>query len=327
MGLFPRSLCAALLNTLLFTFVCRSYSLKVLRDSAAQNITYEKHETSLSLLLADNTTSDSGRRGTLLSVWASNVTPTTTAWPTPREAGNVTLLRFPFFARQLTSFGSKKASSFTIDSKIITRLLLCLLISLLCIGLALGYAEKSEDNDSIDLPRGTLGHYSDTRVLKKPLGVLIDNHDGDWSIRYHNTADQSQKKAFELLYLCDIIPVQDFLHAKVSQDHIDECLWIANAMLKQKTDRDWVESGVYARDFFNSCVTALYEARSDIKEGQRYEPPLSQSAGTSSEHQATKKRFAKSTLLERCREIMAETRREVAPRSPPVTSTSLDMQR
>jgi hypothetical protein len=328
------SVYTALLGTLLCTLLRRTSSLKVLRDSDVQNLTYENYAYFLSSFQADEATSDNATRGASISLWGSNVSQTTTAWPR-RDQGILTLLKFPPSVRKLTM--SIRTSSFSMDSKTITRTVVFVLLCILCIGLAVGCAEKvSEESSSPDLSRSSLGHYSDHRGdLKLPVPLVIEGHDGDWSKKYR-WAERTQKQALDLLYLCKIIPVQEFLHAKVSQDHIDECVWIANAMLKQKTLREWLDKDDYAREFFNSCVTALYEARADIKDSQRFESPGTQSGGNSPENQqfakerVPLKRLGTNMLLDRCREIMAGTRRDSLPKSSPERSprmpTNLDLQ-
>eukprot|EP00427_Karlodinium_veneficum_P050095 CAMPEP_0169223000 /NCGR_PEP_ID=MMETSP1016-20121227/21890_1 /TAXON_ID=342587 /ORGANISM="Karlodinium micrum, Strain CCMP2283" /LENGTH=197 /DNA_ID=CAMNT_0009301329 /DNA_START=460 /DNA_END=1054 /DNA_ORIENTATION=- len=156
--------------------------------------------------------------------------------------------------------GSKKVT--------FTKVVVFVMLVLLCIGLALGCTEKTgEEASSPDFSRSALGYRTDQHDFKRPASLVIEGHDGDWAKKYRG-AERTQKQALDLLYLCNIIPPEEFLTAKVREDHIDECIWIANAMLKQKTIREWLEGGDYAREFFNSCVTALYEARSDIKDSK-----------------------------------------------------------
>lgn len=308
-----RSVCAALFGTLLCIRVHRSSSLKVLRDSEAENLTYESFEALNASLQADSAIRENAMRGAMPATVRPHGAP----------------LPFPAAAEKLAMI--KQVSSWTIDTKTMTRIILITFLSLLCIGLVLGYTEKAgEETSSPDLSRSSMGHYNDPRDLKRPALLVTEGHDGDWSKKYR-AADRTQKQALDLLYQSNIIPDQEFLHAKVSQDHIDECIWIANAMLKQQTMREWLDSGEYAREYFHSCVTALFEARSDIKDTQKYESPEKLFGGSSPENRVVKERvplnrIGTNMLLDRCREIMAETKRDSIPKSTPRTETALDLQ-
>lgn len=86
---------------------------------------------------------------------------------------------------------------------------------------------------------------------------------GTWAITYR-TAPQSTKAALELLFLCNIIPLEEFAHSYVSQEHINECVWIAGQMLLEKSLDDWVDSKSSARKTFEESVTACFSARTDV---------------------------------------------------------------
>jgi hypothetical protein len=302
----------------------------VWRDSDVQNLTRDSYEFELSSLVAENATSSNATKGTSNSLWSNSALPTTIAEPRGDQA-NLSFLRFPLSVDQLTL--SAQAASFSMGSKKVTftKVVVFVMLVLLCIGLALGCTEKTgEEASSPDFSRSALGYRTDQHDFKRPASLVIEGHDGDWAKKYRG-AERTQKQALDLLYLCNIIPPEEFLTAKVREDHIDECIWIANAMLKQKTIREWLEGGDYAREFFNSCVTALYEARSDIKDSQRYESPQCRRERNSPEgafpvqDRVPLERLGSSRLLNRCREIMATTRRESNPMASPRAPMSQDM--
>jgi len=85
---------------------------------------------------------------------------------------------------------------------------------------------------------------------------------GTWANTYRN-AEQGSKDALELLFRCNIIPVQEFAHSYVSQEHIDECVWISTQMLHERHVDEWVSEWPMARRTFEESVTACFAARTD----------------------------------------------------------------
>jgi hypothetical protein len=86
---------------------------------------------------------------------------------------------------------------------------------------------------------------------------------GTWANTYRK-ADTESKEALELLFRCNIIPEREFAHSFVSQEHIDECVWISSQMLRQKSLEEWVDSWKEARSTFEDSVTACFAARTDV---------------------------------------------------------------
>jgi hypothetical protein len=86
---------------------------------------------------------------------------------------------------------------------------------------------------------------------------------GTW-IKTYRMADHGGKEALELLFLCNIIPMEEFADSPVSQEHIDECIWISTQMLRQKSLEQWVENWPQATRTFEESVTACFAARKDV---------------------------------------------------------------
>jgi len=86
---------------------------------------------------------------------------------------------------------------------------------------------------------------------------------GTW-IKTYRMADHGGKEALELLFLCNIIPMEEFADSAVSQEHIDECIWISTQMLRQKSLEQWVENWPQATRTFEESVTACFAARKDV---------------------------------------------------------------
>lgn len=88
--------------------------------------------------------------------------------------------------------------------------------------------------------------------------------DGTWARTYQN-ADGPGKEALELLFRCHIIPTEEFAHSKVSQEHVDECVWIGTHMLRQRKLEEWTEAWPEALRSFEESVTACFSARADAR--------------------------------------------------------------
>jgi len=92
--------------------------------------------------------------------------------------------------------------------------------------------------------------------------ATVEFSDGSWAQVYRE-AEGDQKEALELLFRCNIISTDEFAFSSVSQEHIEECIWIATHMLRQKPLEEWVALWQQAQQTFEDEVTACFEARSD----------------------------------------------------------------
>lgn len=86
---------------------------------------------------------------------------------------------------------------------------------------------------------------------------------GTWVKTYRN-ADMTSREALELLFRCNIIPHDEFAQSFVSQEHIDECVWISTQMLRQRSLDEWVVDWQTATKTFQESVTACFAARTDV---------------------------------------------------------------
>jgi len=103
------------------------------------------------------------------------------------------------------------------------------------------------------------------------------NSAGTWAKTYRR-ADKGSKEALELLFRCNIIPVHEFAESFVSQEHIDECVWISTQMLREKSLDEWVKAWPQAMKTFEESVTACFAARTDVISnlyGEGQSPPNS----------------------------------------------------
>lgn len=97
-----------------------------------------------------------------------------------------------------------------------------------------------------------------------PSSGGLEESAGSFACRYRESSG-SEKEALSLLLRCNIISKDEFASNCVSQEHIDECVWIASQMLEQKTLEDWVALSQNGRQSFEDTVAAIYEARENAR--------------------------------------------------------------
>jgi len=93
--------------------------------------------------------------------------------------------------------------------------------------------------------------------------LKLENSPGTWASTYRS-ADKCGREALELLFRCNIIPVHEFADSFVSQEHIDECVWISTQMLREKSLDEWIEVWPLGMKTFEESVTACFAARTDV---------------------------------------------------------------
>jgi hypothetical protein len=101
------------------------------------------------------------------------------------------------------------------------------------------------------------------------LASAVESGNGSWAHTYRRCQGE-QKDALELLYQCKIVSVQEFTHSSASQEHIDECVWIASQMLRQKPLEEWVVWRQQALQSFEDSITAIFAARTTAVYGKDY---------------------------------------------------------
>jgi hypothetical protein len=111
---------------------------------------------------------------------------------------------------------------------------------------------------------------SNTRNVGTQIGetdastVPRSEPDGSW-VRAYREATGHRKAALELLFKCQIISNQEFLYSRVSQEHIDECVWVGNFMLQEKSLEEWQVLWQQAQQTFEDSVTQCFSARTDAR--------------------------------------------------------------
>jgi len=200
---------------------------------------------------------------------------------------------------------------------------------------------KQSKNDSPQTQRSSPQSVSSKSIGQSPSSVgpslprtrddlvdAIDGHDGTWARNYRG-ADGKYRDALELLYRCGIIPPQEFAVSRVRQDHIEECVWIATYMLRQRPLVEWVQVWPEAQAKFEESVLACFTARTDVLDTHivKDEAPFV-SPGASSLPKAgvrpsqkiaedlvlrSRDSTGQNLLIMRCREIMAKNKMQHQP--------------
>lgn len=120
---------------------------------------------------------------------------------------------------------------------------------LICALLLLAISFSSGDQSSADAAKSL----EELRAMNKC--------EGSWARSYRNAQGQS-KQGLELLFRCHIIPAEEFAHSQVSQEHIDECIWIAAHMLRQRKLEEWTKMCSQAQTDFEDSIKVCFGAGS-----------------------------------------------------------------
>lgn len=132
------------------------------------------------------------------------------------------------------------------------------LVFILCYLYELSNEESSLCDDLHSGPR--LATLSNVQDVHRNFAT-VEFSDGSWAQVYREARGE-QKEALELLFRCNIISTDEFAFSSVSEEHIQECLWIGTHMLRQKPLEEWVALWQQAQQTFEDNVTASFEARS-----------------------------------------------------------------
>lgn len=81
---------------------------------------------------------------------------------------------------------------------------------------------------------------------------------GSWA-RAFQDAQGSRREALDLLFKSGIIPTQDMSRVDINPTFIEECIQIAEVMLKERSMLDWVDSWQQAQQSFEERRTAYYK--------------------------------------------------------------------
>jgi hypothetical protein len=300
------------------------FALKVQRESETQGLQSLLNRSSIAISKADNATREAresfllGRNRSLAdehnhSTWLSRF------FRVEGEIWEHALLPFVPHRHITSESGLQHLSSNSAGDGISTKVLVLLCVVLFVFTLVMYFADA-------------LGEGQDAPSKLPELLQVIDGCEGTWAHTYRNAEEGGkQRLALDLLYLCGIITPYEFAHVQVSRGHIDECIWIATVMLRQKPIDEWLKDKEGARKTFEMSVTQCFQARTDERAMKEYSSPqvadrmrsgnsstLSPELDSRSDKKGSSKRQLlreeKEPLLKRCREIMASTRRP--PKQP-----------
>jgi len=113
--------------------------------------------------------------------------------------------------------------------------------------------------------------------------VTVEFTDGSWAQVYREARGE-QKEALELLFRCNIISTDEFAFSSVSPEHIQECIWIATHMLRQKPLEEWVALWQQAQQTFEDSVAACFEARGGPYSASSLPSSFQESPGMAAPH-------------------------------------------
>jgi hypothetical protein len=108
---------------------------------------------------------------------------------------------------------------------------------------------------------------SQSKEVQQEEFAALDSSEGSWAQVYRDARGE-QRESLELLFRCNIISTDEFAFSSVSQEHIQECIWIATHMLRQKPLEEWVALWQQAQQTFEDSVTACFEARGALDSSQ-----------------------------------------------------------
>jgi len=156
-------------------------------------------------------------------------------------------------SQKITSFAYNEISSGPSMTRVFAVTLVMLVVALVFVALCIFVMEEHSEADEGPM------------AAKPPEDLYImSSCDGTWAVTYQKAEGQS-KQGLELLFRCHIIPTEEFAHSNVSQEHIDECVWIATHMLRQRKLEEWTEMWPEALRTFEESVTACFAARTDVR--------------------------------------------------------------
>lgn len=227
-----------------------------------------------------------------------------------KDSGNSTKSPIP---ASPTSFLISHAENISIPRIIVVVLITCVLLGVACVFM--------EEDDGTSEAIGDLVNKGPAKPREELYAMELC--DGSWAVTYQK-AEGQMKQGLELLFRCHIIPTQEFGHARVSQEHIDECVWIATHMLRQRSLEEWLNKWPEARDAFDDSVRkclggkmkgmATQVAKNMPKDDEKSDKLGKSSKGGSKAAPANKdakggmlKIGDKKSLMDRCRQIMAKS--------------------
>jgi len=165
--------------------------------------------------------------------------------------------------KQAASTGLRARDSHT---ALVAGMFLWVLVAVFMLGAWTGnvFAEQGDNEGSIAPVQ-----------VEQPLSARVAANQGSWACKFRESHGK-EKEALALLLKCNVISNEEFCKSNVSQEHIDECLWIAKTMLKQRPIEDWLalSQGQNGRQAFEASVAAVFQDMARVMEVPNNQAPL-----------------------------------------------------
>lgn len=194
-----------------------------------------------------------------------------------------------------------------------TKLLAASFVALvLILGLGVLCFADEDSAEQEQMPPKTVEELENSQSKYRQIVLAMEGHPGyggTWAQTYENANEKIMKQGLELLFRCHIIPAEEWAETLVSQEHVDECVWITHKMLKERPLEQWLENCPEAQNEFNANVTACFEEKMQLGKD---EPSFDNKAGI----------FSNVDTMERAPK--GATRPEAKPDLLPVLRTASD---
>jgi len=165
------------------------------------------------------------------------------------------------------SFTSESTEDFATLLMNVAFIMVCLGLLFFCL-LTHGDYDEDEEYHAVDLGKLSgdgplLSHEHKLKYGSTDWVNDVQCSEGSWAQAYREANHGDEREALELLFRCHIISTYEFAESKVSQEHIEECIWIGTHMLRQKPLSDWVAMRYQAKTVFEEHAAACFQVNSD----------------------------------------------------------------
>lgn len=153
---------------------------------------------------------------------------------------------------------SSSATTSGNNTLLLATALLWVLVTIFFVVILGGGSENESGEEAPEVPVAPSSSLSPRATCHLPVEII-----DAYSPRARNAqvlSEQRRKDALELCLRCQIFLADDYSNNRISQEHVDECLWIASKMLQQMPFDSWVDLSERDRQSFEDSVDAILQA-------------------------------------------------------------------